>query len=82
MIITDDALNNIGIITRSELGRLTGRGNGCETSVVKISEEGQIVDFYRSVREDGRKNHALHGNCIKLVHSMDLYIEELMKEVT
>ena len=27
-IITDDALNNIGIITRSELGRLTGRGNG------------------------------------------------------
>lgn len=56
-IITDDALNNIGIITRSELGRLTGRGNGCETSVVKISEEGQIVDFYRSVREAGRKNH-------------------------
>ena len=56
-IITDDALNNIGIITRSELGKLTGRGNGCETSVVKISEEGQIVDFYRSVREAGRKNH-------------------------
>lgn len=56
-IITDDALNNIGIITRSELGRLTGRGNGCETLVVKISEEGQIVDFYRSVREAGRKNH-------------------------
>mgnify|MGYP000514975261 CR=1 FL=1 len=21
----------------------------------------------------------MHGNCIKLVHSMDLYIEELMK---
>lgn len=25
------------------------------------------------------KNHALHGNCIKLCHSMDLYIEELLK---
>jgi len=25
------------------------------------------------------KNHALHGNCIKLCHSMDLYIEQLMK---
>ena len=24
---------------------------------MKISEEGQIVDFYRSVREAGRKNH-------------------------
>lgn len=25
------------------------------------------------------KNHALHGNCIKLCHSMDLYVEELLK---
>ena len=24
------------------------------------------------------KNHALHGNCIKLCHSMDLYVNELM----
>ena len=28
-IITDDALNNIGITTRSELGRLTVRSNAC-----------------------------------------------------
>ena len=26
------------------------------------------------------KNHALHGNCIKLCYSMDLYVKELMKE--
>lgn len=26
------------------------------------------------------KNHALHGNCIKLCHSMDLYVEELLKD--
>lgn len=25
------------------------------------------------------KNHALHGNCIKLCRSMDLFVEELMK---
>lgn len=25
------------------------------------------------------KNHALHGNCIKLCHSMDLYVRELMQ---
>lgn len=24
------------------------------------------------------KNHALHGNCIKLCHSMDLYVKELL----
>lgn len=27
------------------------------------------------------KNHALHGNCIKLCHSMDLYVEELLKNI-
>jgi hypothetical protein len=26
------------------------------------------------------KNHALHGNCIKLCQSMDLYVERLMRE--
>lgn len=25
------------------------------------------------------KNHALHGNCIKLCHSMDLYVRELLE---
>lgn len=25
------------------------------------------------------KNHALHGNCIKLCHSMDLYVNELLE---
>ena len=26
------------------------------------------------------RNHALHGNCIKLCHSMDRYVEKLLKE--
>ena len=25
------------------------------------------------------KNHALHGNCIKLCYSMDLYVKGLME---
>lgn len=25
------------------------------------------------------KNHAMHGNCIKLCHSMDLYVKEVLK---
>lgn len=25
------------------------------------------------------KNHALHGNCIKLCYSMDLYVKELLE---
>ena len=26
------------------------------------------------------KNHASHGNCIKLIYQMDKYVEELFKE--
>lgn len=54
--ITEDALYNIGMIKRCELGRLTGRRNNCETSIVKINSNGEIIDFYKSVREAGRKN--------------------------
>ena len=25
------------------------------------------------------KNHLLHGNCIKLCHSMDLYVDKLLE---
>lgn len=35
--------------------------------------------FYE--RYDAWKNYALHGNCIKLCHSMDLYVEKIIKEV-
>ena len=38
----------------------------------KLSEE----KFYK--KYNSWRNHALHGNCVKLVHSMDLYIERLM----
>lgn len=34
--------------------------------------------FYE--RYNAWKNHALHGNCIKLCHSMDVYVEELLRE--
>lgn len=56
-ILTDDALNNIGITTRSELGKMTGTWNDSEFSIVKIDSNGEIVDFYKSAREAGRKNH-------------------------
>lgn len=56
-ILTDPELNNIGIITRSELGKLTGTWNDCSFPVVKINSDGEIVDFYKSAREAGRKNY-------------------------
>lgn len=56
-ILTDDVLSNIGVIRREELGRLTGTRNDCQIPVVKIDSSGEIVEFYKSVREAGRKNH-------------------------
>jgi len=42
----------------------------------KITRE-KFDESYKSWR-----NHASHGNCIKLIHSMDLYIESLFNEET
>lgn len=56
-ILTDDALNNIGITTRSKLGKMTGAWNDKEFAIVKIDSNGEIVEFYKSAREAGRKNH-------------------------
>jgi hypothetical protein len=39
-----------------------------------------LTEFYTNY--NAWKNHALHGNCKKLCHSMDLYVEELLKGVS
>ena len=48
------------------------------TRWVKAVRDGKMSQkkFYH--KYGAWKNHALHGNCIKLCHSMDLYVEELM----
>ena len=56
-ILSDNVLSNIGIATKSKLGKITGTNNGCSTAVVKIDQNGQIVDFYKSAREAGRENY-------------------------
>lgn len=61
-------LSNIGISTREQLGKITGRKNNCERSVVKIDSCGQIVDFYRSVREAGRKNHMAYQTILDRIN--------------
>lgn len=45
-----------------------------QVSAGKMSEK----KFYE--KYNAWKNHALHGNCIKLCHSMDLYVEELLRK--
>ena len=67
-ILTDDSLPNIGVKTRTELGRETGKWNGCAFAIVKINSEGEIVDFYKSAREAGRENYMAYQTIMDRVN--------------
>lgn len=80
-ILSDDILSNIGIITKADLGKLAGLRNKCHIQVVKINQNGEIVDCYKSVREAGRRNFMayqtildrLNGN-VKSLYAPDGYV--------
>lgn len=45
----------------------------------KLVKSGRMTERKFYEKYNAWKNHALHGNCIKLCHSMDLYVEKLME---
>lgn len=45
----------------------------------KLVKSGKMTEQKFYEKYNAWKNHALHGNCIKLCHSMDLYVEKLME---
>ena len=47
--------------------------------LVKDVKAGKLTEEKFYEKYNSWRNHASHGNCIKLIHSMDLYIERLMK---
>lgn len=47
---------------------------------VRLVKTGRMTEAKLKQKYDAWKNHALHGNCIKLCHSMDLYLEELLRK--
>lgn len=48
------------------------------TRWAKAVKSGKMTEKKFYEKYGAWKNHALHGNCIKLCHSMDLYVEELL----
>lgn len=42
-------------------------------------KSGKMTEMKFYEKYNAWKNHALHGNCIKLCHSMDLFVDELLK---
>lgn len=45
----------------------------------KLVKSGRMTEQKFYEKYNAWKNHALHGNCIKLCHSMDLYVKELLE---
>ena len=54
--ITDDRLDNIGFISRADLGRIAGTKSGKKKAVVMFNERGEDIEIYPSAREAAREN--------------------------
>ena len=46
---------------------------------VKLVKSERMTETKFYEKYNAWKNHASHGNCVKLCHSMDLYVEKLFK---
>lgn len=55
-IKSDNCINNLELVTKKELGTRYG-GNSRRKPVLKLNENGEIVECYKSVREAGKKNY-------------------------
>ena len=49
-------------------------------TMAKLVKSGRMTKQKFYEKYNAWKNHALHGNCIKLCHSMDLLVKELLEE--
>lgn len=45
----------------------------------KLVKAGRMTEQKFYEKYNAWKNHAMHGNCIKLCHSMDLYVKQLFE---
>ncbi len=67
-IQTDNRVDNIGYVTRQELGRRTGHMSGKRKSVVKVSAEGAEVAIYRSARQAAMANYISYQAVLDRCH--------------
>lgn len=68
-IVTDNHADNIGFISRRELGRMTGHMANKRKCVVKVSEDGEEVEFYRSARAAAKANNMSYQTVLDRCHN-------------
>lgn len=68
-IVTDNHADNIGFISRSGLGKLTGHMANRRKCVFKITETGEEVEVYRSAREAAKANNMSYQTVLDRCHN-------------
>lgn len=66
--VTDNHVDNIGFISRRELGKLTGHMANRRKTVFKVSQDGEEVEVYRSAREAAKANNMSHKTVLNRCH--------------
>ena len=73
-IKNDEELSNIGIISRSELTRKINAKSKRSIKVVKINSDGEIVEYYKSIRNAAKKNNMSYGTIAYYVSKKAQYL--------
>ena len=68
-IVTDNHVDNIGFISRSELGKMTGHMTNKRKCVFKVDENGNEVEVYRSAREAAKQNNMSYQTVLDRCHN-------------
>lgn len=68
-IVTDNRADNIGFISRKELGRITGHMASKRKCVIKITEDGEEVEVYRSARVAAKENNMSYQTVLDRCHN-------------
>ena len=68
-IVTDNRADNIGFITRSELGKRTGAMADARAIVFMVDRDGEVVEIYRSAREAAKANFMSYQSVLDRCHN-------------
>lgn len=68
-IVADCHADNIGFISRSKLGKMTGHMANKRKCVFKVDKDGNEVEVYRSAREAARQNNMSYQTVLDRFHN-------------
>ncbi|MCQ2409838.1 MAG: NUMOD4 motif-containing HNH endonuclease [Clostridia bacterium] len=68
-LLSDNRADNIGYITRHELGKKTGKTSKSKT-VFKIDRSGEVVEIYNSARQAAKANFCSYQTILDRCHNL------------